>query len=379
MQVTLEPDPAPGPSPRGAGDSLAFAQKVLTATAVVALVAILLLLVWYASDLLLLLFAAVLVSIPLRRLQHLLERTTGLGEGASLALVTIALLAGVVALVAVSAERLGSQVDQFVTQFRAALEALRERAGNSAWVQDAVERLPNLGEVVLGRGGVLSRVTGFASSTLAALINAVIVVIIGVYLASQPRLYSSGIRRLLPHRSRGRAGEVLHVLDEALGRWLVGRLVLMVINGSLTAIALWAIGVPLAFTLGIIAGALNFIPNFGPFIAAVPAVLIALMQGPWLALYTALIYLAVQMIDGYVLTPLVDRQSVQLPPALTITAQLLLGLMFGFVGLLVASPLTATAMILVKMLYVEDVLGDRVMSEPEAQAVRSPSASRARA
>jgi predicted PurR-regulated permease PerM len=123
---------------------------------------------------------------------------------------------------------------------------------------------------------------------------------------------------------------------------------------------LWANGVPLAPTLGVIAGVLNFIPNFGPIIAAVPAILIALMKGPGLALYTGGVYLVVQMVDGYILTPLVDRRSVELPPVLTISAQLLLGVLFGFVGLLVASPLTATGMILVKMLYIEDVLGDHV-------------------
>lgn len=120
---------------------------------------------------------------------------------------------------------------------------------------------------------------------------------------------------------------------------------------------------PLALIPGVIAGVLNFIPNVGPFIAAVPAVFIALTERPSLAVYTAGVYLVVQMVDGYVLTPLVDRRSVEIRPVLTISAQLLLGVLFGFVGLLVASPLTATAMILVKMLYVEDVLGDTVMHE----------------
>jgi predicted PurR-regulated permease PerM len=109
------------------------------------------------------------------------------------------------------------------------------------------------------------------------------------------------------------------------------------------------------------AGVLNFIPNIGPWIAAVPAVLIGFLQGPQQALYVALLYLLLQAIDGYLLTPLVDRKSVKLPPVLTITAQVLLGVAFGFIGILLASPLTAAAIILVNMVYVEGVLGDRVM------------------
>ena len=114
-------------------------------------------------------------------------------------------------------------------------------------------------------------------------------------------------------------------------------------------------------TLGLLAGLLNFVPNFGPWIAAIPAVLIAFLQGPQQALYVAVLYLVLQSVDGYLLTPLVDRKSVELPPVLTITAQVLLGLGFGFIGILLASPLTAVALILIKMLYIEDLLGDRMM------------------
>jgi len=145
-----------------------------------------------------------------------------------------------------------------------------------------------------------------------------------------------------------------------LWHWLGGRFGLMLANGGLTALGLWLLGMPLALSLGLLAGLLNFVPNFGPWIAAIPAVLVAFLQSPQQALYVALLYLALQSVDAYLLTPLVDRRSVELPPVLTITAQVLLGLVFGFIGILLASPLTAAAMILVKMLYVEDVLGDHV-------------------
>ena len=123
---------------------------------------------------------------------------------------------------------------------------------------------------------------------------------------------------------------------------------------------------------------LNFVPNFGPWIAAIPAVLVAFLQGPQQALYVGLLYIALQSIDGYILTPIVDRRSVELPPVLTIVAQVLLGVAFGFVGILLASPLTAVAMILVKTLYVEDLLGDSMTIEKVQRKVRPQRAAKKR-
>jgi predicted PurR-regulated permease PerM len=129
----------------------------------------------------------------------------------------------------------------------------------------------------------------------------------------------------------------------------------MAINGTLTALGLWLLGVPLALTLGLLAALLNFIPNIGPIIAGVPAVLLALMHSPMQALYVVGLYLVLQSVDGYLLTPLVDRCTVSVPPALTLAAQMLL----GGLGLALASPLTAAAIVLVQKLYIEDTLGDR--------------------
>lgn len=355
---------APRPSSRKqTAERFAFARRVLLATCVVVSVLLVLALVWYAANLLMLVFAGLLVSILLRRLRGLVRRATGLGEGVSLAVVAFLLFATILAIGWLVADRMALQAAEFTEQLRTALPAARDRLEGYEWAQQAIDRLPGLSQVFFGRGGVLSRLPDVASTTLGLVVNVVLVIVVGIYLASQPGLYAAGIKHLLPFGARQRAGEVLSAIDEALGRWLLGRFGLMVINGGFTAGALWLLGVPLAVTLGLIAGVLNFIPNFGPFIAAVPAVLIAFVQSPQTALYTVIVYVAVQMVDAYVLTPLVDRRSVELPPVLTIAAQVLLGVMFGFVGLLLASPLTAAVMIMVKMLYVEDVLGDAVMDE----------------
>ncbi|MBA3322486.1 MAG: AI-2E family transporter [Pyrinomonadaceae bacterium] len=371
MQTEATPSSSERSETRGKDGNPTFglARRVLVATCVVVSVLFVLLFVWYAADLLLLVFAGVLVSILLRGFSRWLHRATNLGRGWSLALVTLTLVGVLFAIIWLAAGRIGAQANMLREQLPRAVESLSAQLEQYELGQRLIESLPRLREQFLGRGGnVLGRVTGLASTTLGALVNVVVVAVIGLYLAAQPDLYSGGIKRLFPFKYRARAGEVFGVLDEALWRWLLGRMGLMLSNGLLTALGLWLLGVPLALTLGLLAGLLNFIPNFGPFIAAVPAILIALLHGPRQALYVALLYFVLQMIDGYVFTPLVDRKSVELPPVLAITAQVLLGFAFGFIGLLLASPLTATMMLLVKMLYVEDVLGDPIMRESNVGA-----------
>lgn len=342
--------------------TLAFAHRVLIATCIVVSVLGVLIFVWYAADLFMLVFASVLVSILLRALTDFVTRKTGMSHGLALVLVSL----GLVVLIAITAwlvtGRLGTQVAELRLQLPQAVQYVRDSLGQYEWVRNGLDNLPTLNDWLARRGGtVVSQLTGLASTTAGVVVNILIVGILGVYLASQPSLYSRGLKHLLPSSYRERAGEVLTVIDEALRRWLIGRFALMLINGALTAIGLKLLGIPLAVTLGLLAGLLNFVPNFGPWIAAIPAVLIAFLQGPQQALYVAVLYLVLQSVDGYLLTPLVDRRSVELPPVLTITAQVVLGLGFGFIGILLASPLTAVALILIKMLYIEDLLGDRMM------------------
>jgi predicted PurR-regulated permease PerM len=350
-------------------ESLAFARRVLIATLVVVSVSLVLLLVWYAADLLMLVFAGVLISILLRSFSEFLTTRTRLSHGLALAIVALALVVFIAATAWLVTGRIAAQLNELRLLLPQAVQNVKNYFGQYEWARNTIDNLPNWNDWIAKRGGtIISQLGGFASTTLGVIINILVVFIIGLYLASQPDLYSRGLKRLVPFGYRERAEEVLSVIEDALERWLIGRFGLMIMNGVLTAIGLWIIGIPLAFTLGLLAGILNFVPNFGPWFAAIPAVLIAFMKSPQHALYVAVLYIVLQSVDGYILTPLVDRRSVELPPVLTITAQVLLGLAFGFVGILLASPLTAVAMILVKMLYVEDLLGDHVMLKVEEEA-----------
>jgi predicted PurR-regulated permease PerM len=366
MTSNSQSNPVPDKKLDESRATLAFAQRVLVATCVVVSLLVVLIFIWYAADLFMLVFAAVLVSILLRTFTDFVIRKTGMRHGFALILVSL----GLVVLIAITAwlvtGRIGTQVAELRLQLPQAVQNVRGYLGQYEWVRNFLDNLPTLNDWLARRGGtVVSQLTGLASTTAGVAVNILIVGILGLYLASQPSLYSRGLKHLLPLSYRERAGEVLRVIDEALRRWLVGRFALMLINGALTAMGLKLLGIPLAMTLGLLAGLLNFVPNFGPWIAAIPAVLIAFLQGPQQALYVAVLYLVLQSVDGYLLTPLVDRKSVELPPVLTITAQVVLGLAFGFIGILLASPLTAVALILIKMLYIEDLLGDRIMTTSE--------------
>jgi predicted PurR-regulated permease PerM len=137
---------------------------------------------------------------------------------------------------------------------------------------------------------------------------------------------------------------------------MLGKLAAMIAVGLLTWLGLLALDIPLSLTLALLAALLTFFPNFGPVLSAVPAVLLGLLEGPARAAYVVALYLGVQTVESYILTPLIQRQTLSLPPALTLVAQVVLGTLAGAIGVAVATPLTVVLIVLVTHLYVEDVL-----------------------
>lgn len=217
-------------------------------------------------------------------------------------------------------------------------------------------------------GGVAKYFFAFLSSTLTVLASLLLVVITAVYIAVDPDLYRRGLMHLVPHGSRARAGEVLDKMALTLRHWLVTELIAMLVIGGVTTIVLLLLGVRAAIALGIIAGLLEFVPYVGPIAAAVPAIGMGLLDSPQTALYVAIAATAIQQFENHLLIPLLMEEGVDLPPVLTIVAQALMGLVFGFIGLLVAVPLLAAVLIPIKMLYVEGVVGDEVTLPGEAEA-----------
>lgn len=200
----------------------------------------------------------------------------------------------------------------------------------------------------------------FLSSTLAALAGLVLVLFIAIYIGAEPKLYRDGLMHLFPHRVRKRAGEVLSETAIVLRKWLVTQLIAMAVIGSVTTVVLLLLGVKAAVALGVIAGLLEFVPTVGPIMSAVPAVAMGFIDSPEKALYVALAYWGIQFLENNLLIPTLMRGGLNLPPVLTIVAQALMTLVFGFIGLMVAVPLAAAVMVPIKMLYVEDVVGDQI-------------------
>jgi len=200
----------------------------------------------------------------------------------------------------------------------------------------------------------------FLSSTAAVLAGLVIVIFLAIYVGAEPRLYHDGLMHLFPHRARKRAGEVLSEMAIVLRKWLVTQLIAMAAIGTITTIVLLLLDVKAAFALGLIAGLLEFVPTVGPILSAIPAIAMGFVDSPEKALYVVLAYWGIQFVENNLLIPFLMRGGIDLPPAVTIIAQALMTFVFGFLGLMVAVPLTAAIMVPIKMLYVEDVVGDQI-------------------
>ena len=214
----------------------------------------------------------------------------------------------------------------------------------------------------LGRqlGGATRYLFPFLSQTVAVFAGLMLIIFMSIYIAADPDLYHRGLMHLFPHRARRRTGEVLSAVATVLRRWLVTQLIAMVVIGVVTTVALLILQVRAAFALGLLAGLLEFIPTIGPILSAIPAIAMAFLDSPEKALLVTGVYIGIQFLENHLLIPLLMKGGVDVPPVLTILGQALFTLLFGFLGLMVAVPLLAAAMVVVKMLYVEAVVGDDV-------------------
>jgi predicted PurR-regulated permease PerM len=193
------------------------------------------------------------------------------------------------------------------------------------------------GQLISGVGIVTRAIGG----VLGAVSTLFLIAVIGIYVAFEPRLYERGVAWMLPREER----EDFHVTASRMGatmrRLMAGRLVGMVFEGVFTWFMLWVYGVPMAALLGILTGLLAFIPNLGALIAGGLMVLVGFSGGTDMGLYTILVYFLVQTFDGWVVIPLIAKKTVDLAPALVLAAQLIMGLLFGVLGLFLADPLMA--------------------------------------
>ncbi len=320
----------------------------------VAVGAAILLAAWALRDVLLLAFAAILIACVLRFAADRLSAAIAVGSGWCLALVVAA---GLLALALFGWWRGGVIAAQAVDlgdQFGARGQEVWRRLGQTEWgnrlttqARDAVE------SSLTSVGGYL---TGFARSAVGIGGTALLVAVAALFIAATPSSYVDGALRLLPLRARARGREVLDATGRALQLWFLGQLVDMLAVAVLIGAGLYVLDVPLALTLALFAGLLNFVPFIGALAGAVPAVLVAFGESPHQALWVAGLFVAVQTLEGNVIAPLIQRRTVSLPPALTLFSQTVLGALFGPLGLVLATPVMAASLVVVRMAYVESVL-----------------------
>lgn len=337
-----------------------FVRRVLTTVAIIIAALLFVLLVYYAIDIILLLFAAILMAIFLRGLGDLTRRYTKLSEGLSVVLVSFLLLVILGGAIALLAPSVAEQVKHLRDELPKSAQNVSDYISKFSWGNAIIEQLPGVNEIInnLNTANFISSVGGFFSSTAGAVANFFIVILLAIYLATEPQTYIHGFVKLFPFERRARVREILAETGETLSWWLIGKMGSMLVIGLMTWIGLYFLGVPLSLTLGLIAGLLSFIPNFGPILSAIPAILLAFIESPTKALYVLILYIIVQLIESNLITPMIERKTVELPPALTIIAQLALGVLIGGLGLVLATPLLAVIMVLVQMVYIQDVLGD---------------------
>lgn len=341
--------------PTSTSTSDRFVHRVVITVAIVALSYM----VWQTREVIMIIFGGLLLATLLDALTDGVKRYTPLSGKAAFA----TMLFGLVLLLGASGWWLGdkvlSQIQELREKLPEALEATR------AWVEGTAlgDHMQSMWEGAKDADIPWGNVAGFTGTALGALANTILIIAIGIYFAASPALYRGGLMRMVPPAHRSTADNAFSAASKGLRLWLIGQLITMTIIGILTAIGLYALGIPLAFSLGVIAALLEFVPFVGPIVFGVLAVLLAFIEGPSAAFQVALLTLVLQQLEGNVLTPIIQRRTVKLPPALGLVGIVIFGVLFGIPGILFATPLMVVVMILVKKLYIENALEGKTPSE----------------
>lgn len=311
-----------------------------------------LVLLWLAPQAPLLAFAATVLAVGFRGAASLIAERTGLPNWAALLLVAAAVGGLLWAGYKTAAPALVAEAEALYDSLPSLLSGLRDRVAEYDWITWALDAVEP--RFLLGYGRTAAGLAAEAAAgTIGTLGNALLVLLLGLYLAAQPGRYLRGVRRLLAPSLRSRGEAILRGCAYSLRWWLCGQFIGMALVGVLSWVGLPLIGMPLAGVLAVITALLNFIPIVGPVLAAVPVVLLALGQDPSLVLPVVALYIAIQVLEGDIVTPLIQSRAVSLPPALLLTAQLTMGLLFGLLGVALAAPLSAVALVAVRRGYVE--------------------------
>ncbi len=341
-----------------------FVRRVLIVLGLLALAWVL----WRLTDVLLLVFGAILVAVVLHAFAGVLSRYVRVPDRWSLTVATLLILSVLGGMMLLFGAQMRGQLANVAERLPLALNTFTKDLG----LGPVTDQLPQMLGMEPG-GALVSRITGIAGMILGGLADAVLVVIAGIYIAANPAIYRRGLIKLFPKSQHERVEGSLDAAGQALRLWLTAQLISMTAVGVLTATALWFLGVPSPLALGFIAGLADFIPFVGPIIGALPAVLLSFTAEGNTVLWTILALVAIQQIEGNIIMPIAEKHMVAIPPALALFAILAGGVLFGTLGLIFGFPLAVVAYVLVKKLYVRETLGEStpVPGESEEQTAKA--------
>lgn len=319
------------------------------------LLAAALVLAWHVSTPILLIFAGILVACVLDAAVRTLARIAPWPRPLLLTIVSFSIL-----IVVVLALSLGG-----VSLWRNIQDLLRLLIAEIARIYGELQELGLVHEISRSDietmvmtffpdpGGLFNQASSFFGSTLGIVSNVVIIIFLGLFFAIDPRAYRDGFLLLLPRKYRPRISAALGDTGEALRGWMVTQLAMMVLIGSLVFLLLWALDVPNAPVLGLLSGALNFIPFLGPIFSAVPVLLTLAAQDTNVLILGAIGLFLIQNLEGYILTPMLQQRIIRLSPAWSLSIMTVLGTMFGIMGIALATPIYAVGRMLTLKLYIE--------------------------
>lgn len=342
----------------GASGLSDFALRVVIAVLIVAVA----LALWRLRDAIAIGFGSIVLAVSALGLADDIGRRTGLPRRYALPLVLG--LAALVMLIsiAVFGATVAAQFNELGRKLPESLRLLEARARTSPLGADLVGRLEE--SMMASGAGSLPKIAGAVLSALAGLLTYGLITVFGaVFLAIDPGRYHRGFIRLVPPSQRALYARTLDRVGETLHRWMVSRLVVMVVVGVLSSLGLWALGIDAPLALGLTGAILTFIPNIGSVMSAIPAGLIGFVQEPTMALYVAVLFWFVHFVEGTFITPYIQDEAVDVPPVVSIFSTLVFTVLLGPVGVVLSGPLMVVSFVAVQALYLEEVLG-----EPRAPA-----------
>jgi predicted PurR-regulated permease PerM len=315
-------------------------------------------LVWRTSSSLLIIFAGILLASFLDSCALALGRVVPIGRVWRLSLV-IVVMAGLMVIGAIwGARKLPEQASLLIRVMDTQLDVLQQHLLAFGVDLFGPEGSRDLSRWFPDHDKLFGHAQSAVGTTASVLANTLVVMFLGLLFSFHPSGYRDGLVLLVRPSSRQRVAAVLDEMGDVLRSWLVGQLIRIVLMGVCVWLALYLMGIPGAFLLGAQAGASNFVPYFGPILAGIPIGLVAMPLGFSKLIWAIGIYTVIQSIEGYVIGPLIQRQTAELSPAWTLVAIVLFGSLFGVLGIALALPLFAVGRVAVLRLYVEDWLGD---------------------